>query len=185
MKKLLAALLAIAMLLALAACGGEEKPQDLTSASSEKVAESATKYDTTVFSVDVPSGWKTFAVKDMFSSDNETDATKLQIGKGAENEIDLFTHPYMYIYYYDKDSYFMEPSSDFYDEPADIEPMELGGRTWKGFTAKSLDYPIATLWTGEEGGEHFQISIWLEMSEGKIALTDADVQAIISSITVD
>ena len=184
MKKLLAAILAIVMLLALAACGGDTK--DLTSASSDDIAASTTKYDTTKFSVDVPAGWKAFKMTDMFSSDSDsTDPTKVEICKGGESELDILSHPYMIIYYYDKDSYLSAPSSEWYDEPVDLEPMEIGGRTWNGFTAKSIGYPIATLWTGEEGEDQFQISIWLEMSEGKIALTDADVQAIIASITVD
>ena len=69
------------------------------------------------------------------------------------------------------------------DSRQKAEPVTLGDYTWKGFTAKSLDTPIAILWTGEEGSDQIQVMICLENGD-KISLEDADVQAILASINV-
>ena len=87
------------------------------------------------------------------------------------------------ISYFSPDNPMYEPSKDYYDEGADLEPITLGDYTWKGFTAKSLDTPIAMLWTGEYGEGQIQLMICLENGE-KISLDDVDVQAIIASINI-
>ena len=64
-----------------------------------------------------------------------------------------------------------------------LSPLRSEDYTWKGFTAKSLDTPIAMLWTGEYGEGQIQLMICLENGE-KISLDDVDVQAIIASINI-
>lgn len=67
-------------------------------------------------------------------------------------------------------------------EAVDLEPVTIGDYTWNGFTGKSIGTPIAVLWTGEEGEDQIQLTICLKNGD-KISLEDADVQAIIASIT--
>ena len=52
---------------------------------------------------------------------------------------DLLSKPYVMMTYFSPDNPMYEPSKDYYDEGADLEPITLGDYTWKGFTAKSLD----------------------------------------------
>lgn len=76
----------------------------------------------------------------------------------------------------------MTPMKELYEETADLEPITIGNYTWNGFTGESIGTPIAILWTGEEGAGQIQLTICLENGD-KISLEDADVQAIIASIT--
>ena len=55
--------------------------------------------------------------------------------------------------------------------------------TWEGFTAKSLGYPIAILFT-EVGDKQIQVSITLENGDQKITLEDDDVLAILEGIKI-
>lgn len=128
----------------------------------------------------VPDGWKAFPASDLFDEyDGDYDPNGLSIYKGAEDEFDVLIKPGMQITYYDGSM--MEPSKDFYDDAEDLEPFELGGYTWQGFTCTSLDYPIAVLWA-EDGNDQFSVNVWLENEGEQISLEDADVQAIIESI---
>lgn len=132
----------------------------------------------------VPDGWMGFHGTDYFDEYEEGyNPNVIQICKGAESEWDQLSTPYVMISYYGPDNPMFEPSKDFYEEGADLEPVTLGDYTWKGFTAKSLDTPIAILWTGEEGSDQLQLTICLE-NGSKISLEDADVQAIIASINI-
>ncbi len=138
-------------------------------------------YDAGNVSVLVPDGWKAFPVTDVFEEyDGEYDPTAVQVCKGGEEEWDIFTKPYMQINYYPDNSMYV--SSDWYDNVVELEPMQIGGYTWNGFTGTSLDYPMAVLYT--DGDVQIQVSITLENTDGKISLDDADVQAIIASIQV-
>lgn len=138
-------------------------------------------YDAGNVSVLVPDGWKAFPVTDAFEEyDGEYDPTAVQVCKGGEEEWDIFTKPYMQINYYPDNSMYV--SSDWYDNVVELEPMQIGGYTWNGFTGTSLDYPMAVLYT--DGDVQIQVSITLENTDGKISLDDADVQAIIASIQV-
>ena len=105
------------------------------------------------------------------------------ITEGAKSEWDLLSTPYVMISYFGPDNPMMEPMKELYEESADIEPVTIGDYTWSGFTGKSIDTPIAILWTGEEGSDQIQVMICLENGD-KISLEDADVQAIIASINI-
>ena len=140
-------------------------------------------YDAGNVSALVPEGWMAFPVSDMWSDDTDaTDPDQLQICKDAESEWDLLTKPMVDIVYYDASTSMMTPSAEWYDETEELEPMEIGGKTWNGFIGKSYDLPLAILWTGESDGDQFQVTIWLETAEGSVSIDDADVQAIIGSI---
>ena len=131
-----------------------------------------------------PEGWMAFHGTDYFDEYEEGyDPNVIQVCKGAKTEWDLLSKPYVMMTYFSPDNPMYEPSKDYYDEGADLEPITLGDYTWKGFTAKSLDTPIAMLWTGEYGEGQIQLMICLENGE-KISLDDVDVQAIIASINI-
>ena len=132
----------------------------------------------------VPDGWMGFHGADYFEEYAEGyDPNVIQIAKGAKSEWDLFSKPYIMISYFGSDNPMMEPTKEFYEEAADIEPITIGNYTWNGFTGKSIGTPIAVLWTGEEAADQIQITMCLENGD-KISLEDADVQAIIASINI-
>ena len=177
LKKVMALLLALVLCTAmLAGCEGGKGEAPKTAG--EVTGET---YDAGNVSVLVPNGWKAFPVSDMFDDyDGENDPTAVQVCKGGETEWDVFTKPYMQINYYPDNTMYV--SSDWYENVVDLEPMQLGGYTWKGFTCTSLDYPTAILYT--DGDVQIQVSITLENENEKISLDDVDVQAIIASIQV-
>ena len=131
----------------------------------------------------VPEGWMAFTASDLLDEyEGDTNTNSFSIYKGAQYEFDQLTKPGLQITYYDKDTTMMEPWKDLYEDTEDISPFTLGAYTWEGFTGKSSDYPIAVLWT-EDGDEQFQVNIWLENGGQKLTLEDADVQAILTSIS--
>lgn len=172
----------LAMLICLAAftgCGAKGSATNVAQSPKEVKGET---FDGGNLSALVPDGWMAFHGGDVFGDYEEGyNPNVIQVCKGAKNEWDLFSKPYIQINYYGADTTMMAPDKDWYDNTADLDPMKLGDYTWNGFTGISADYPTAILWT-EDGGDQFQISIWLEMEDGKISLDDADVQAIIASI---
>lgn len=168
---LLAALLCLTVF---TACGKDKAPETPDKVKGET-------YETERISALVPDGWKAFPAADVFDEyDGDYDPTTLNIIKGGESEFDMFTKPYMQIKYYPDNT--MYDTRDWYDNVVDLEPMQLGGYTWNAFTGSSLDYPIAVLWT--EGDVQLQITVMLEVEDGKVSLDDMDVQAIIASVRV-
>lgn len=176
MKKLFALLLALTMLLCLAACGGGEKtPADPSQVTGET-------YNAGKVSVLVPNGWKAFPVTDMWSEDpNATDPHKVNIIKGGDSELDMLSCPYIMVIHYEPGS-FIVPTSDFYDNVTNLDPITTGSLTWEGFSADSFGTQIINMWATNAAGHHFQLNIFPKASKGEIALTDADVQALLASI---
>lgn len=183
MKKLIALLLTLAMVLCLAACGGGEKISDGGSAGKTPDKITGETYDAGNVSALVPDGWKAFPVTDMWSDDaNATDPDQLNIVKGGETEFDMLSKPYIQIVHYEPGS-MMVPSKDYYDSAADVEPITTGDLTWEGFSAVGmLESSFIIMWTTNADGHQFQINIYDKTSEGTITLNDADVQAILESI---
>ena len=177
LKKVMALLLAFVLCtVMLAGCGGdkEEAPKTVDEVKGET-------YDAGNVSALVPTGWKAFPVSDLFDSyDGEYDPTALQICKGGDSEWDLFSKPYVQINYYPDNTMYTD-MKDFYDDTADLEPIQAGGYTWNGFTGTSLDTPIAVIWT--TGDVQLQVTMSLG-EDDPITPTDADVLAILGSIVI-
>ena len=175
MKKALLLLLALALCASvLAGCGGDKTP-----ATPEEVK--GETYDAGEFTVLVPDGWKEFPVSDTLDEyDGDYDPTALQICKGGDSEWDLFSKPYVQINYYPDNTMYTD-MKDFYDDTADLEPIQAGGYTWNGFTGTSLDTPIAVIWT--TGDVQLQVTMSLG-EDDPITATDADVLAILGSIVI-
>ena len=176
-KNIVSILAAVLLIVTLAGCSGGSSATDPADIKGET-------FDGGNVSALVPDGWMGFHGVDFFDEYEEGyDPNVIQIAKGAKTEWDLFSTPYIMISYFGPDNPMMEPTKEFYEEAADIEPMTIGSYTWNGFTGKSIDTPIAILWTGEEGSDQIQLTICLENGD-KISLEDADVQAIIASINI-
>jgi len=201
MKKLIALLLALSMLVCLTACGGGDKKSeggkssdpskevtgetDDTGKSSDPSKEvTGETYDAGNVSALVPEGWKAFPATDMWSDEeNATDPDQLNIVKGGETEFDMLTKPYIQIVHYEPGS-MMVPSKDYYDSAADVDPVTTGELTWEGFSAVGmLEASFIIMWTTNADGHQFQINIYDKTDEGTITLNDADVLAILASIT--
>lgn len=188
MKKLIALLLALAMMVCFAACGDEQKPTESDTTPTQNnpgpaVESSGETYDAGNVSVLVPDGWKAFPVSDMWSDDPDaTDPDQVNVVKGGETDFDLLSKPYIQIVHYEPGS-MMTPSKDFYDTAEDVAPITTGDLTWEGFQAEGmLGDTFILLWTTNADGHQFQINVFNETNEGTITLDDADVQAILASI---
>lgn len=176
-KNIVSILVAVLLTAILAGCSGGSSVTDPADITGET-------FDGGNVSALVPDGWMGFHGTDYFDEYEEGyDPNVIQIAKGAKTEWDLLSKPYVMVTYFSPDNPMYEPSKDYYEEGADLEPFTTGSYTWKGFTAKSLDTPIAILWTGEEGSDQIQVMICLENGD-KISLEDADVQAILASINI-
>jgi len=189
MKKLIAILLVLTMMFALVACGEKEEKTDDPAATGAPAVDggdsgadvSGETYNVGNFTVLVPTGWMEIAVDDMWSDDGGTDPNKVQIIKDGTSEFDILTKAYIQIDYYGPETDMMAPSSEWYDEAADLEPVVAGDITWNGFSAVSGGNNMVTLWTGEAGGPQYQATLWCN-GEYTISETDADVLAILASV---
>ncbi|MBQ9833148.1 MAG: hypothetical protein IJO48_05380 [Clostridia bacterium] len=186
MKKVLALMMVLVMLAsAFVGCSKPAENNDPAQNGGNPDEITGEVFDAGNVSAMVPKGWKAFPVSDIFSDvEGATNPDQVQIVKGGETEFDTLTKPYIHVTYYGPNSSLLTPDKEWYDEATDIEPLTLGGREWKGFTGKSFDLPITVIWTEEDANDQqYQVNIFLETSSGKISLEDADVQAIIASIT--
>ncbi len=180
MKKLFTLIMALLIALSFAACGNSGNGGQPAAEPAEVKGET---YDAGNVSALVPEGWKAFGIADIWAEEEGAlDPNSVQIAKGATEDYELYSKPSVLINYYDAETDMMVIDKELYDEGKDLEPQEIGGRTWNGFTAKSLDTPMTVLWTGEAGSDQFQVTVWTDMGDGTITLEDADVQAIIASV---
>jgi len=129
------------------------------------------------FSVLVPKGWK--SVETVF--DGETRQDMVSICKGAKSDIDAFHCPCVGVMYASDASRQSPPPKSFYDDAADIEPFTVGKYDFKGFKGVIMSNPNIVFWT-TNAKEYFQFSVVTEVEGKKIALEDAEVQAIIESV---
>lgn len=189
MKKLIALLLTLAMMVCFAACGGEEKPAEGDKNTTQNTPGTVEEidgetYDAGNVSVQVPDGWKAFPVSDMWSEDSTaTDPDQVNVVKGGETEFDLLSKPYIQIVHYEPNS-MITPSKDYYDTAEDVAPITTGNLTWEGFQAEGmLGDTFILLWTTNADGHQFQVNVFNETDGGTITLDDADVQAILASIS--
>lgn len=132
----------------------------------------------------VPEGWKAFHGADTFGDYEEGyNPNVVSVGKGVEDELELLSKPMVHITYSGEDRTLTMPSKDLYQDGKDIRDIKTDEHTWKGYTATSIGYPIAVLFT-EDGDEQIQVTVTLENGDEKISLEDADVQAILEGIKV-
>lgn len=183
MKKLITLLLALSMLFCLIACGdnGGENSEKTNNTLEQITGET---YDAGNVSVLVPDGWKAFAVADIWSEEeNATDPDQINIVKGGESEFDLLSKPYIQVIHYEPES-MMVPSKDFYENAADLDPITSGSLTWEGFSGEGLlGDTLIVMWTTNADGHQFQLNVYNKTDNGEFAMTDADVLAILESIT--
>ena len=188
MKKLIALLMALSMVVCFAACGGnennEQKNDGPNAGNKEPAAEiTGETYDAGNVSVLVPDGWKAFPVSDMWSDEeNATDPDQVNVVKGGETDFDLLTKPYIQIVHYEPGG-MVTPSKEYYENAADVESITAGDLTWEGFSGEGLlGDTLIVMWTTNADGHQFQLNIFNKTDAAEFALTDADVLAILGSI---
>ena len=169
MKKVLALLLVLGMVLGMCACGGG-------GGGKTKEIKGET-FDTGEFSVLVPEGWLKYDVT--FQGDLKTD--QLQLYKGAKSEEDFFTTPYISIKYFDEKMPTLEDMVKYYDESEMLDDVTIGDVTWEAASATFVDKQIILK---SESPAEFAVYIAVDVNGNTISLDDADVQAIIKSLTV-
>ena len=169
MKNVLKAVLVLSLIFS-AGCGG-------TSVSGET-------YETEVMSVLVPKGWKAFPYYQAGSQ--EVIPGTVAIRKGATDLIDQFKTPGILIAITKGTNKITISKSSFADGE-DVEPFQMGKYTWTGikgtFSLGSTVTPMIMVQTISEG-YNYRVDFILEGSGKKISMDDADVKAIIESITV-
>jgi len=135
-------------------------------------------FDSGCFGIVVPPGWMAFCGID---SEGRTSPKKVHIFKGAKLETDIFTHAGITICFFGREDYYLSPKF-FYDDVKDMEPFVLGAYTWNGYTCTSMGYPY-TMLEARQDGCVFQVMILMKNGDHEILLSDADVQAILKSLT--
>lgn len=139
-------------------------------------------YDAGNVTVLVPGGWKAFPETDVFAEEEGAmDPDVVNVSKGGQTEVDLFSKPYVRINYYGPSIEMMKVEASWYENVKDLEPFTAGDHRWFGFTCESLGTPLAILWC-EEGSIQYQASIFLGDGEEAISPEDEDVRAILASV---
>lgn len=130
------------------------------------------------FTVLIPEGW--FAHPVYMNEALRDD--QVNVVKGTDDPAKAFDAPLLSLSFGSKERPISFVDKEFYDDSdaKDIEPVVIGGRTFRGYTAKSLGYDLLYLFA-EEGGQQFQVVMYYNQPEGQISLEDADVRAIIES----
>jgi len=72
--------------------------------------------------------------------------------------------------------------SDF-NGASDIQPLNLGNYTWKGYKGDLYDVPTVVLFA-DDGSDVISVVMGMKNSKQTLSLDDADVKAIISSIAL-
>lgn len=185
MKKLLAILLALAMMFSLVACGEKEENQDNNGneGNDTPVVETPAgeTFNVGAFSVYVPGGWKAFPVADVFAEEPDAvDPEVIEICKGGEAQTDIYSKPYVRLSYYDPDT-IMGRDKSFYEDVKDLDPVVAGNFTWEAFSCTSFGYPMTILWMAD-GDHEYQAIVYTDQADGTISVNDADVLEILASV---
>ena len=138
-------------------------------------------YTTEVMSVLAPKGWKAFPAPKPGKFD-EYREDQVNVHKGAKEPIDQFNTSGIVINYFDDAKVVMTPPQSWYENVEEIAPFSLGNYEWKGFTGERSDITYGILWT-TNAVELFQVVAFLKYRDKEISLDDADVKAIIASIS--
>lgn len=133
-KNILSILAAVLLTVTLAGCSGGPAVTDPADITGETFGDGN-------ISALVPDGWMGFHGTDYFEEYEEGyDPNVIQIAKGAKSEWDLLSTPYVMISYFGPDNPMFEPSKDYYDEGADLEPITLRRLYLEGLHGKKLRY---------------------------------------------
>ncbi len=176
-KKILVYVLTVSVLAMLAGCGGSVDDQ------AEVKGE---VFDAGQISALAPKGWMAFPVPDAFDAHGgENKPDEINICKDAKNQWDMFNNPMITITYFGPDKSFTSAKS-FYEDVEDIAGFTLGNYEWTGFRGTSLGDAPYTILETTDGEIAIQVAIMEKSNNEKleIKLDDADVQAIVASITV-
>ena len=158
-----------------AAVDDAEAAVDDAASAAEDAAQAVTGdvCDTGAFSVTVPAGWKAFP---------QSDPNKLKIYKGASSEDDMYTKSGIDLTYSASGSYYLV--TGVFDSYEDVDALTIGDRTWSGAAGAYSSTKNLTSLSTVEGDGYFAADVW-DVSGENISIDDADVQAILSSLTVD
>lgn len=178
-KRLFCLLFTLVLVFGMCSCGNKKD-----GSSGDATKSGGETFDGGNISILVPDGWMAFHGTDVFKDyDEGYNPNVINIGKGVEKELDLFSKPYIQIEFYPSDKTMSKPYKELYTDVKDLDPITYGKYTFNAFTAKSSDIPIAQLWT-EGDQDQLMLSIWTENGGEKISLDDDDVKSILSSIEV-
>lgn len=160
----------------------EEPATEQTPQAIEKVT-----FTTGEVTVTLPESWTATGANETMDGYIQEDASlsSIYLVKNMESEMDVFRNPGIQINYYNKDTQMRGVGKDFYENTADLDPLELDNYTWTGYTGESMGAPLAILFANYEKGEEdqFQVAVWFDMGgDDKITLEDDDVLEILSSI---
>lgn len=181
-KKFLAVIAAAVLVCSLlTACGNAGSSSDGSDRSTSGAAESLNVYDTGMFTVSLPDGWTAVAVEDKLQKyDGVTDPEQLYIIKGGTKTEDIFSYPYIWVSYY-KDANTFASAKSMYQDSQDLDPMQIGSRTWEGYKYTSSGYP-GTCLTCKQDGSLWACLFVLENGKRSISIQDEDVKTILSSL---
>ena len=132
-----------------------------------------------------PDGWTSVGAPDITSDDPAAQAAnELRFVKGGSSEADLLTNAYLDIICHGPNSNIMQTDpSEWYDNVAEISGFTTGNYTWAGYSAQSLGVPFVYV-SSELNGYTLEVYLYTrEGTENAAAITDADVLAVLESIT--
>jgi len=172
MKKILAGVLTLVLLLGLTACGPK---------SVEDVE--GTVYECKQFSALCPEEWSNIPVMELNEdtlSQNHLRFCKYETKEGEEVGTAINFNAYINLGHYTKTTEIYE-SKDIYKEDSiqDIE-LEVNGTKWIGFTGELADSEFAVLWVNGSG--EWQVKICLSDDDGDVDYDDMEIQAILASL---
>ena len=135
-------------------------------------------YDNGVISVTVPKGWMVYESK---NSNNEVVKTNLSVVKTTDKS-KIMDSPMVTISYAGADKTLYPVTKDFYEDTEDLAVWEIGGKKFEGFKGTSFGAEML-YYFAVDGDKEYQVVIWPNMKNGTISLQDADVKAIVESLT--
>lgn len=135
-------------------------------------------FDNGILSVTVPKGWMVYESK---NSNNEVVKTNLSVVKTTDRS-KIMDSPMVTISYAGSDKKLYPVTKNFYNDTKDLAPWEIGGKKFEGFKGTSFGAEMI-YYFAVDGDKEYQVVIWPNMKNGTISLQDADVKAIVESLT--
>ena len=180
--KITALLLAAAMSLSMGACADRET---ISTSSEGRISVSGKTIETTNISALCPDGWGNIKLEDEDSTEEGAIVpNELKFVKGGTSELDTETNAYADIVYFGAGQDIMQiDPNEWFESVTTLEDIQTGEVTWSGYTGLSFGVPFAYVHTEKDGA---MVEVWLytrEGSENAASISDADVLAILQSIT--